>query len=195
MIPIRIHNSPAHKASNGPTGIDISTGTRYFAAVLLQEYYEGTRLMAWTWIPFLILSAAAIFLEPYVAALAIIWMIITTQELIPTRRMREERELMGQAIEIAAIFDFYDLPESGQEFEYRLQARSMVRVNSPYTKKGFWPRIPRIPVTVTVLEPNESIDTMVAMLKAKMPEARRYVAKHHKKLAKWRPLGAESLGY
>jgi hypothetical protein len=85
--------------------------------------------------------------------------------------------------------------------EYRLQARSLIRSDSPYKAKGYWPDIPAIdPVSYTndmaiagVAEP--SIDAMLVRLGEKAPEAEKYVKRHWSKLEKWRYFGEEDKGY
>ena len=195
---INIVTSDRDFAQNGPTGIVIHTGTRYFAAVLLQEYYEFWRYAFWFWAVPVVLGAALGFaFGPLYALAAVPFMLLVGRKIIPFNL--HERELTGQAIEIAAIKNFYGRRD--MESEYRLEARSMLRSDHSYKMRGYWPDIPAIdPVVYTtamavagISEP--SIDAMIARLKAKAPFAERYVQKHLAKLEKWRPLGAESKGY
>lgn len=195
---IRIINSSGQKAQNGPTGITIETGTRYFAAVLLQEYYEFWRYAFWFWVvPVVIAAAAGFFLGLPYALIGVAVMLLVGRKILPFNL--HERELTGQAIEIAAIKVFYG--RLNMDSEYRLQARSLIRKDSPYKAKGYWPDVPAIdPAAYTnemalagVSEP--SIDKIISKLKAKAPFAERYVKKHWEKLRGWRTLGEESHGY
>lgn len=203
---IRIIAADRHFAQNGPTGIRINTGTRYFAAVLLQEWYEFTRYLIWFWgVPVLFWSAALAGwlagVDPdHVTALAgagVLFMLCVTLRLLPWNLA--ERELTGQAIEIAAIRLFYQRPN--MHGEYRVQARSMIRSDSPYVAKGYWPDVERVDPALYSNEDAKAgvihpgIEHMVAMLKARQPFAEAYVRKHWAWLQKWRPLGAESHGY
>jgi len=161
---INIVTSDRDFAQNGPTGIVIHTGTRYFAAVLLQEYYEFWRYAFWFWAVPVVLGAALGFaFGPLYVLAAVPFMLLVGRKIIPFNL--HERELTGQAIEIAAIKDFYGRQDMTDE--YRLQARSMVRSDSSYKEKGYWPDIPAIdPVVYTnamavagISEP--SIDAMI----------------------------------
>lgn len=203
--PIKIVNETRHSAQNSLTGVRITTGTRYFAAVLAQEVYEARRFMAWGWLPFFALAALA-WLLPIeigqrigVLATAMVWLLLVGKQVLPIRYAQERRELMGQAIEIAAIKLIYERPD--MESEYFLQARSMVRNDSPYKQRGFWPDIPAIdPAGYTNTEAlalvNEpSIAAMVALLKEQQSKAEAYVTARSAKIAGWRGLGAEDLGY
>lgn len=201
--PIKIVQNPNREnAHNGPLGVTIDTGTRYFAAVLLQEVYEGLRGMLWMWLPFFATIAAAFLLgQPMYSVAAIGWLMLVAFEAIPLRMFREKRELMGQAIEIAAIKLFYK--RKNMDTEYKLQARSIIRRDSPYVKLGFFKSIGTVdPTTYTTfdavaLRPEPAVDAMIELLKSVAPEAERYVLKksNWKKLEKWRPLGAKSKGY
>lgn len=192
---IKIIESDGEKAQNGPTGITIETGTRYFAAVLLQEYYEFWRYAFWFWVAPAIIAVAGLLIYPPLAALSLLLMVLVGSKTIKF----EDRETMGQAIEIAAIKLFYG--RLNMDSEYRLQARSMIRNDSSYKAKGYWKDIPSIdPLAYTnemaiagASEPN--IDKMISKLKAKAPAAERYVKKHWDKLRGWRILGDESKGY
>ena len=192
---IKIVNSERDFAQNGPTGITINTGTRYFAAVLLQEYYEFWRYAFWFWVAPAAIAVAGYFIYPLLSLASLILMVLVGSKTIKF----EDREAMGQAIEIAAIKVFYG--RLNMDSEYRLQARSLIRKDSPYKAKGYWSDIPAIdPAAYTndmaiagVSEP--SIDKMISKLKAKAPAAERYVKKHYVKLEKWRPMGEESKGY
>ncbi len=203
---IKIVENDRHFAQNGPTGITINTGTRYFAAVLLQEWYEFVRYAAWFWgLPAIFFAAAggayfAGFGNNVAGALAgagISAMILVSARLLPFNVA--DRELNGQAIEIAAIRYFYG--RKGMDAEYRLQARSMIRIDSPYVAKGYWPDVEPINPAEYTNEmalagiPHPSIDKIISMLKAREPFAKRYVLKHWDKLTKWQPLGADSIGY
>ena len=198
MMFIKIVKSERDFAQNGATGIVIHTGTRYFAAVLLQEYYEFWRYAFWFWLVPIIFGAGLglMFGWPY-ALSALPVMMLVGLKVLPFNL--HERELTGQAIEIAAIKKFYK--RLNMSSEYRLQARSMIRNDSSYKQKGYWPDIPAIdPAAYTndmaiagVAEP--SIDAMISKLKAKAPFAERYVEKHRAKLEKWQPMGEESKGY
>lgn len=198
MMFIKIVNSERHFAQNGPTGITINTGTRYFAAVLLQEYYEFWRYAFWFYAVPVALGASAGFALglPY-ALIGVAMMMLVGMKILPFNL--HERELTGQAIEIAVIKTFYG--RENMDSEYRLQARSMIRNDSPYKNKGYWPDIPAIdPVSYTndmaiAGVTNDSIDAMVARLKSKQGPAEKYVKRHLPKLDKWRPLGEESKGY
>lgn len=192
---IKIVNNERDFAQNGPTGITINTGTRYFAAVLLQEYYEFWRYAFWFWVAPAAIAVAGYFIYPLLSLASLILMVLVGSKTIKF----EDREAMGQAIEIAAIKVFYG--RLNMDSEYRLQARSLIRKDSPYKAKGYWSDIPAIdPSAYTndmaiagVSEP--SIDKMISKLKAKAPAAERYVKKHWDKLRSWRTLGAESKGY
>jgi len=136
---IKIIKNDRHFAQNGPTGIRIHTGTRYFAAVLLQEWYEFTKYLFWFWgVPVALWAAAwggyALGLDDALcgalAASGVAFMLAVTLRLIPFNL--DDRELTGQAIEIAAIKLFY---KREMESEYRIQARSMIRSDSPYVAK------------------------------------------------------------
>lgn len=195
---IKIVDLDRHFAQNGPTGITITTGTRYFAATLLQEYYEFWKYAFWFYaVPVLVGAAAAFAFGPMFALAGLAVMLLVAMRVIPFNL--DERELTGQAIEIAAIANFYGRPD--MESEYRLQARSMVRSDSSYKQKGYWPKIrPIDPEAYTnamalAYEPNASIDAMVKLLKTKKPFAESYVEKHRAKLEKWRPWGDEDHGY
>lgn len=203
---IKIIANNRHFAQNGPTGIRIHSGTRYFAAVLLQEWYEFTRYLFWFWgVPVALWAMAwcgyALGLDDalcgLVAASGVLFMLAVSVRLIPLNL--DERELNGQAIEIAAIKLFYK--RSDMEGEYRMQARSMIRADSPYVAKGYWRDVePVDPAAYTnedaiVGKYHPSIERMVLRLKARQPFAERYVKKHWAKLEKWKPLGADGLGY
>ena len=169
--PIKIVKASHHEAHNGPLGVRITTGTRYFASVLLQEVYEGRRFMAWFWLPTLAFVIAAVITGIYwIGAAVPVWMLAIGKSLLPTRGMLGKRELMGQAIEIAAIDILYG--RKNMEMEYLLQARSMVRDDSGYAKKGLWPDIPKIPVSVNFDSGHPSIEEMARRLKAAQPKAR-----------------------
>ena len=192
--PIKIVKADHHEAHNGPVGVWITTGTRYFAAVLLQEIYEARRFMAWFWLPTLAFAIAAAVTGIYwIGAAVPVWMLAVGKSLLPTKGMLGQRELMGQAIEIAVIEMLYK--RENMNMEYLLQARSMVREDSSYAKKGLWPDIPKIPVSVNFDSGHPSIMTMARRLHAAQPKARAYVLDHIEQLRKWRPMGAESKGY
>lgn len=195
---IRIINSNRDFAQNGPAGIVIHTGTRYFAAVLLQEYYEFWRYAFWFWlVPPVIGAAAGYALGLPYALIGVALMLLVGRQVLPFNL--HERELTGQAIEIAAIASFYG--RKNMDSEYRLQARSLIRKDSPYKHKGYWPDIPAIDPTEYTNDmalagvAHPSIDAMISKLKAREPFASRYVRKHRAKLAKWQPLGAGDCGY
>jgi hypothetical protein len=203
---IKIIKNDRHFAQNGPTGIKIHTGTRYFAAVLLQEWYEFTKYLFWFWgVPVALWAAAwggyALGLDDALcgalAAAGTLFMLAVTLRLIPFNL--DDRELTGQAIEIAAIKLFYKRPD--MESEYRIQARSMIRSDSPYVAKGYWSDVQPIDPNLYTNEDarlgtyHPSIASMVSRLKARQPFAERYVRKHRAKLQKWMPLGADGQGY
>jgi len=203
---IKIIKNDRHFAQNGPTGIRIHTGTRYFAAVLLQEWYEFTRYAFWFWaIPITFWAAAwagyALGLGDALcgalAASGTLFMLAVTLRLVPFNLA--DRELTGQAIEIAAIKLFYK--RSDMESEYRMQARSMIRSDSSYVSKGHWSDIEPVNPTLYTNEDarigthHPSIEKMVSRLKARQPFAERYVRANMDKLEKWGPLGAGGLGY
>ena len=203
---IKIIDKDRHFAQNSPTGIRINTGTRYFAAVLLQEWYEFTRHLFWFWcVPVAFWASAwagyALGLDDALcgalAASGTLFMLAVALGLIPLNL--DERELNGQAIEIAAIKLFYKRPD--MESEYRMQARSMIRSDSPYVAKGCWSDVEPVDPNLYTNEDarlgtyHPSIARMVSRLKARQPFAERYVRKHRDKLEKWRPLGAEGQGY
>lgn len=130
-VPVRIvEDRSRHKATNGPLGVSITTGTRYFAATLAQEVYEGQRYMGWYWSGVLLFALLAGFIHPAFGVGALLWATLVGRHQLPTRANRERRELMGQAIEIAAIRKIYGRPD--MLTEYRLQARSIIRVDSSY---------------------------------------------------------------
>lgn len=195
---IRIVRSDRDFAQNGATGIVIHTGTRYFAAVLLQEYFEFWRYAFWFWVMPMVVGAAAGFSFglPF-ALVALPLMMLVGLKVLPFNL--HDRELTGQAIEIAAIALFY--ARENMDSEYRLQARSLVRRDSPYKAKGYWPDItaidPAIYTNAMAIDgvPNPSVDAMIDRLKDKAAFAERYVQKHRAKLVKWKPLGEESKGY
>lgn len=201
--PIKIVQNPNREnAHNGPTGVTIDTGTRYFAAVLLQEVFEGARQMAWMWLPFFTIIAGAFIAGQHIYSVAaIVWIMLVAFEAIPLRMFQEKRELMGQAIEIAAIKLFYK--RENMETEYYLQARSIIRQDSSYVKKGFFKKIGTVNPSeyrsfeAVDLKPHPAIEAMIIELMSVAPEAEKYVLKKRnwKKLEKWRPLGAESKGY
>lgn len=201
--PIKIVQNPNREnAHNGPTGVTIDTGVRYFAAVLLQEVFEGARQMAWMWLPFFAIIAGAFIAGQHIYSIAaIVWIMLVAFEAIPLRMFQEKRELMGQAIEIAAIKLFYK--RENMETEYYLQARSIIRQDSSYVQKGFFKKIGTVNPSeyrsfeAVDLKPHPSVESMVELLKSVAPEAEKYVLKKRnwKKLEKWRPLGAESKGY
>ena len=195
---IKIVKSERDFAQNGATGIVIHTGTRYFAAVLLQEYYEFWRYAFWFWlVPPVVGVATGYILGLPFALIGLAVMMLVGLKLLPFNL--HDRELTGQAIEIAAIKLFYK--RADMQGEYRLQARSLIRSDSPYKAKGYWPDIPAIdPVSYTndmaiACIPNTSIDAMIERLKNKSVAADNYVTKHWSKLEKWRYFGAESKGY
>ena len=203
---IKIIKNDRHFAQNGPTGIRVHTGTRYFAAVLLQEWYEFTRYAFWFWaIPVTFWAAAwagyALGLDDALcgalAAAGTLFMLAVTLRLVPFNLA--DRELTGQAIEIAAIKLFYK--RSDMESEYRMQARSMIRSDSSYVSKGHWSDVEPVNPTLYTNEDarmgthHPSIEKMVSRLKARQPFAERYVRANMDKLEKWGPLGAGGLGY
>jgi hypothetical protein len=198
MMFIKIINNEKHFAQNKPTGIVIHTGTRYFAATLLQEYYEFWRYAFWFWVVPVIISVAAgaVLGLPY-ALIGTAVMALVAFGFLPFNL--HERELTGQAIEIAAIEKFYGRKD--MESEYRLQARSMIRKDHSYKLRGFWPDIPAINPDEYTNEmafagkPHPSIDAMIVLLKSKSAFAEGYVQKHQAKLIKWKPLGAGDCGY
>lgn len=195
---IKIVNDKNHFAINNPRGIVIHTGTRYFAAVLLQEYYEFWKYAFWFWlVPTIIAALAGLTLGFPYALIGLSTMLLVSLRVLPFNL--HERELTGQAIEIAAIANFYG--RQNMDSEYRMQARSMIRKDSPYKLRGYWPDIPAI-------DPNEytkemaiageshpSIDKMIERLKKKAQISEAYVQKHWAKLVKWRKMGDESQGY
>lgn len=195
---IKIVKSQRDFAQNGATGITIHTGTRYFAAVLLQEYYEFWRYAFWFWlVPPVLGAVAGLTLGLPFALIGLAFMMLVGRKVLPFNL--HDRELMGQAIEIAAIKLFYG--RSDMAGEYRLQARSLIRSDSPYKAKGYWPDIPAIdPMLYTnemaiagVSDP--SMDAMLVRLGEKSHAAEKYVRKHWSKLEKWRPMGEEDRGY
>ena len=203
---IKIIKNDRHFAQNGPTGIKIHTGTRYFAAVLLQEWYEFTKYLFWFWgVPVALWAAAwggyALGLDDALcgalAASGVAFMLAVTLRLIPFNL--DDRELTGQAIEIAAIKLFYK--RENMESEYRIQARSMVRSDSPYVAKGHWSDIDPIDPNLYTNEDarmgtyHPSIERMVWRLKLRQPFAERYVKAHWADLIKWQPLGEGDRGY
>lgn len=203
---IKITKNDRHFAQNGPTGIRIHTGTRYFAAVLLQEWYEFTRYVFWFWgIPVALWAAAwggyALGLDDALcgalAVSGVAFMLLVTMRLVPFNLA--DRELTGQAIEIAAIKLLYKRPD--MESEYRIQARSMIRSDSPYVSKGYWSDLDPVDPSIYTNEDarmgtyHPSIARMVSRLKARQPFAERYVRANMDKLEKWKPLGADGLGY
>ena len=195
---IKIVNAERHFAQNGPTGITINTGTRYFAAVLLQEYFEFWQYAMWFYaMPVVVGAAAGFALGLPFALIGLALMMVVGMKHLPLGL--DKRELKGQAIELAAIKDFYGRED--MESEYRMQARSMLRSDGSYKEKGYWPKIPALdPYAYTnemalAGEPNANIDAMVALLKTQASFAGGYVKKHRAKLAKWKPLGADSKGY
>lgn len=195
---IRIINSDRDFAQNGPAGIVIHTGTRYFAAVLLQEYYEFWRYAFWFWlVPPVVGVAAGYILGLPFALIGLAIMMLVGLKVLPFNL--HERELTGQAIEIAAIKLFYK--RADMQGEYRLQARSLIRFDSPYKAKGYWPDIPAIdPVSYTndmaIAGVSElSIDAMLVRLGEKTSFAEKYVKRHWSKLEKWRYFGEEDKGY
>ena len=203
---IKIIKNDRHFAQNGPTGIRIHTGTRYFAAVLLQEWYEFTRYVFWFWgIPVALWAAAwggyALGLDDALcgalAVSGVAFMLLVTMRLVPFNLA--DRELTGQAIEIAAIKLLYKRPD--MESEYRIQARSMIRSDSPYVSKGYWSDLDPVDPSIYTNEDarmgtyHPSIARMVSRLKARQPFAERYVRKNMDRLVKWKPLGADGLGY
>jgi hypothetical protein len=203
--PIKIVQNPNREnAHNGPTGVTIDTGTRYFAAVLLQEAREGLLQMLWFWGPPILIAGAAFLLgQPLYAIAAIVWMMLVAFEVIPFRYFLERRELRGQATEIAAIKLFYARPPKMMEAEYYLQARSIIRQDSSYVKKGFFKKIGTVDPSAyragdaAKMKPHAAVEAMIELLKSVAPEAEKYVLKksNWKKLEKWRALGAESKGY
>lgn len=203
---LKIIKNDRHFAQNGPTGIKIHTGTRYFAAVLLQECYEFIRLAFWFWgVPVALWAAALVgyalgldnALCGALAAAGVAFMMAVTLRLIPLNL--DDRELNGQAIEIAAIKLFYGRKDMASE--YRMQARSMIRSDSPYIAKGYWPDIDPIDPNLYTNEDarmgtyHPSIERMVSRLKLRQPFAERYVKAHWKHLVKWQPLGEGDRGY
>jgi hypothetical protein len=203
FIPIKIVENPNREnANNGPLGVTIDTGTRYFAAVLLQEVREGLLQMLWFWGPPILIAGAAFLLgQPLYAIAAIVWMMLISFEAIPFKYALERRELRGQATEIAAIKLFYK--RENMNAEYYLQARSIIRQDSSYVKKGFFKKIGTVDPSAyragdaAKMKPHAAVEAMIELLKSVAPEAERYVLKksNWKKLEKWRPLGAESKGY
>lgn len=207
LPPITIEKADHHRAQNGPVGVSITTGTRYFAAVLLQEVYEAKRYMAWYWGGALAIAGFSAIVHLATGldgqttgitgfAVAAMWMILVGKHVFPFNSWK--RELMGQAIEIAAIRWLYERPD--MESEYRLQARSMIRSDGVYAGLGYWPDMRVDPMQYTNDDaiagtPNDAIEKMVALLKDKQPEAADYVWANMALLKKWRPLGDESKGY
>lgn len=199
---IKIIKSDRHFAQNGPTGIRIHTGTRYFAAVLLQEWFEFVRYAFWFWGVSAAIFAVSGGLYAYGIKLAL-WGVlagVAFMVLVGSKTIKfADRELNGQAIEIAAIQHFYG--RKAMESEYRLQARSMIRSDSPYVLKGYWPDVEPIdPNLYTNADAmagtyHPSIERMVHRLKAREPFAKRYVLANWDKLEKWAPLGVDGLGY
>ena len=191
---IKIIQSSRHFAQNGPTGITIHTGTRYFAAVLLQEWYEFTRYAAWFYaFPVILGAAAALAFGLPFALLGLLAMVLVAIRVLPMGRA--ERELNGQAVEIAAIKLFYK--RENMDSEYRLQARSITRDDSSYSSfigKTISPYEYTNEMAIAG-EPNPVIDAMVTRLKKREIWAESYVKNRWSKLVKWRPLGAESNGY
>lgn len=111
LPPIRIKNTTKYIAQNGPLGVKMSTSVRNFTAVLAQEVYEGWRYMFWYWVPFLaLLTCAVLFFwehQPWAVLPSMLWIVIAGQAKVPTIWERQRRELMGQAVEIAAIGYLY----------------------------------------------------------------------------------------
>ena len=203
---IRIRDDARHYAQNGPTGIRIQSGTRYFAAVLLQERYEFSRYLFWFWgvpMAFWCVAIGAWWWggdrdhAMVLASAGVLFMLCVALRLLPWNLA--DRELDGQAIEIAAIRLFYN--RADMEGEYRMQARSMVRADSPYVAKGYWRDVMRVDpqfysnedAKAGVVHPG--IERMVAMLKSRQGFAERYVRSNMAQLQRWRPMGAEDCGY
>jgi hypothetical protein len=202
----KIIRNDRHFAQNGPTGIRIHTGTRYFAAVLLQEWYEFTRYAFWFWgVPVALWAAAwggyALGLDDalcgVLAAAGVAFMFAVSVRVLPLNL--DDRELTGQAIEIAAVKLFYK--RENMDSEYRIQARSMIRSDSPYVAKGYWSDVEPIDPNLYTNEDarmgtyHPSIEAMVVKLKSRQSFAERYVKAHRTKLAKWKPLGEGDRGY
>jgi hypothetical protein len=199
IIPIRIkQDRNSHKAQNGPLGVNIATGTRYFAAVLAQEVYEASRYMAWYWLPTILFAVAAFLIDPMIGIAAPIWMLLVGRQWVPTLAKLERRELIGQAIEIACIRDFYG--RKNMASEYALQARSIIVSTSSYAKKGMFKTL--------IIEPDEytpqdavnskfhaSIAVMIALLRAVDSEATQWTWKYEKEIRSYMPIGEYDRGY
>jgi hypothetical protein len=167
--PVRvIQDRSRYLAQNGPFGVRITTGVHDFAAVMMQEIYEGRRYMVWYWLPAIAFAVLAALTRPEIAFLSVVWMLAVGRNWLPIGLDR--RELMGQAIELAAIRLFY--PPRDMDLEYRLQARSLLVTTNSYKRKGMFKGLPAVdPSEVRPGETNASIDRMIEWLKTLDREA------------------------
>lgn len=178
--PVRIIEDRArYRAQNGPFGVVMTTGVNDFAAVMMQEIYEARRYMAWYWLPAIALAIVAAFTHPAVGALAVAWMLLVGRQFIPFAKSLDRREMMGQAIELAAIQLFY--PLRNMELEYRLQARSLLLSTNSYKRKGMFKDLPAVDrADLAPGQENDAVREMVRRLKALDREAAEWLYSNRK---------------
>jgi hypothetical protein len=176
--PVRIIQDRArYLAQNGPFGVRITTGVNDFAAVMMQEIYEARRYMAWYWLPAIVFAVIAALTQTEIAILCPAWMVAVGRNWLPLGLDR--REMMGQAIELAAIRLFYPLRD--MDLEYRLQARSLLVTTNSYKRKGMFKELPAIdPSEVRPGETNPAIEQMITWLKALDREATEWLYSNRK---------------
>ncbi len=195
LIPIKIKKSDEHFAHNNIFGIEITTGCRYFAAILAQEVHQCTRFMLQTWgglVIALTIAALSYASFPYVAlAAAAIYLVMI---LAPFKRIYGQIELEGQAVELAVDELIYGRKNMDDEF-WR-QARSLVRDDSPYMKEGLFPAEAKIPFGgMEYGEANPRVEAMLVRLHKAYPGAKRWVEKRRHHIEKWVALGEGDQGY
>lgn len=103
-------------AQNNPWRIRMSTAVTPFSAIWAQEAYEGRQNFSWIILPLILLAVLALLFSPFIFILWPIWIVVYGSKFGPIRAMREQRELKGQSIEIAARNIFY-----GEDVESEVQ--------------------------------------------------------------------------
>lgn len=194
MIPYPVL-SPVHDdhvAFNTPLFASVSTGCVYYAAVRAQERYEGVRNAAWYFGALAVAGGAMGALAgllPGIGAAALAGIVLGRKPW-PCMHVREKRELMGQAIEIAVVEDVYK--SSQVEDMLFLNARSIARPSSSYRLKGYFSQLAAIawePQSLADFRKNGAkprIARAMEMLRACRHEARQWVYRHREEITRWR---------
>lgn len=211
LVPTKTVHAGYHLANNRPFFVKISTGCSYYAAVRAQEVYECIRNTGWftggalaagmigAGVPLLAgASLVAVGLGSFLSMAAT--GLVAGRTLYPTRAIRDRRELMGQAIETAAVKLVYNADPRSVELNLFRNAASIARPNSSYQRKGMFAELRGLPWESMSMyhyrrgdEVPARIGLAMQMLRECQQEAEEWVERHRPLLMKWRyTAGADS---